>query len=408
MTAALARLKKKQKRLRRIFLALLGLVLLAALLFAGRGSASARAYSHEEQAALDALEDAVEEMLQSLDTKELQKYLASLSEFKGVSLKDKILSVITGDFALDYSSLFQSVVGLVWKEGQAMLPAFAVILAVAILCGILNSAKNGFLQSTTSDIIHFVGYLSVGAVVLASLIGVLNAGFSAISGMKKQMEIVYPILLTLMAASGGTVSVGVYRPAVAFMSGAISELFTTVVMPAAVIVIVLAFVGNLTSDVKTEKLGELFKSVSKWLIGLTLGIFSIFLTVQGITSAQYDGLSLRAMKYVISGSVPFVGNFLSGGMDVVIAGSALIKNAIGSFALFMLAGTVLKPLLHFAAFQLFLRVCAAVTEPVGGKISSFLTSVAKDSGYFVAALLCVAFLYFLTLVLLICSTGAIY
>ncbi len=407
MTAAIAYYRKKQKRIRRIFLILLGIVLAVAAVCAGRVK-SARALTSKDEAAMQALEDAVEEMLGELDTKELEKYLSTLSEFKGVSLKEKIVSLVTGDYTLNYSSLFESVVGLVWQEGQSMLPAFAVILAVAILCGILNSAKNGFLQSTTSDIIHFVGYISVGAVVLSVLIGVLQAGFSAITGMQKQMEIVYPILLTLMAASGGTVSVGVYRPAVAFMSGTITKLFTAVVMPAAVIVIVLAFVGNLTEDVKTEKLGELFKSVSKWLIGLTLGIFSIFLTVQGISSAQYDGLSLRAMKYVISGSVPLVGNFLSGGMDVVIAGSVLIKNAIGSFALFMLAGSVLKPLLLFAAFQLFLRLSAAATEPVGGKISSFLTSVAKDSGYFLAALLCIAFLYFLTLVLLICSTGAIY
>lgn len=408
MITQIARLKQQRKKIRRIFLVVLALLLTLIAALTARSVRSARAYSSEEEAATEELENAIEELLASLDTEELQKYLNTLSEFKGVSLKEKLMSVINGDYSLNYSSLFESIIGLVWEEGKTMLPAFAVILAVAILCGILNSAKNGFLQSTTSDIIYFVGYISTGAVVLASLIGVLNAGISAVTSMKKQMEIVYPILLTLMAASGGTVSAGVYRPAVAFLSGAICELFTTVVIPAAIIVIVLAFVGNLTNDVKTEKLGELFKSVSKWLIGLTLGLFSLFLTVQGITSAQYDGLSLRAIKFVVSGSVPIVGNFLSGGLDVVLVGSVIIKNAIGSFSLFLLAGTVLRPLMLFAAFQLFLRLSAAATEPVGGKISAFLTSVAKDSGYFLAALLCIAFLYFLTLLLLICSTGAIY
>ena len=408
MITQIARLKQQRKKIRRIFLVVLALFLTLIAALTARSVRSARAYSSEEEAATEELENAIEELLASLDTEELQKYLNTLSEFKGVSLKEKLMSVITGDYSLNYSSLFESIIGLGWEEGKTMLPAFAVILAVAILCGILNSAKNGFLQSTTSDIIYFVGYISTGAVVLASLIGVLNAGISAVTSMKKQMEIVYPILLTLMAASGGTVSAGVYRPAVAFLSGAICELFTTVVIPAAIIVIVLAFVGNLTNDVKTEKLGELFKSVSKWLIGLTLGLFSLFITVQGITSAQYDGLSLRAIKFVVSGSVPIVGNFLSGGLDVVLVGSVIIKNAIGSFSLFLLAGTVLRPLMLFAAFQLFLRLSAAATEPVGGKISAFLTSVAKDSGYFLAALLCIAFLYFLTLLLLICSTGAIY
>lgn len=368
----------------------------------------AAAYTEEEKQAQEELNNNIKNLLDALDLEELQKYLDSLSEFEGVSVKDKLSSVINGDFSLDYSSLAQSVLNLVWEELSMLMPAFAVILSVALLCGILNSAKSGFLHSTMSDIINFVGYISVGTVVLACLITVLSAGFSSVNAMKRQMEIVYPVLLTLMAGSGGAVSVGIFRPAVVFMSGGITELFSEIVFPSSVVVIVLAFVGNLSADVRTEKLGELFKSVNKWLIGLTLGLFSIFLTVQGIAAAQYDGLSLRAAKYAISSSVPIVGGFLSGGFDLVLAGSALIKNALGSFAVFLLFGTLLRPLLLFVAFQLFLRIAAAATEPVGGKISAFLSRLAGDLGYFIAGILCVAFLYFLTLMLLICSSGVIF
>ncbi len=386
------------------------LLLLAALLclLLGSGSPVRASAATADEEAMREFEARIDELLQSLDTEELQAYLDGLSQFRGVSVKEKLLSVITGDFSLDYASVFEATLALVWEEGKVMLPAFAVILAVALLCGVLNSLKNSFLQSTMSDIINFVAYISVGAVVLACLIGVLEAGFGAVAQMKRQMEIVYPILLTLMAASGGAVSAGVFRPAVAFMSGAVCELFTAVVLPASVVVVVLAFVGNLSEEVRTERLGDLFKSINKWLIGLSLGLFSLFLTVQGISAAQYDGLSMRAIKYVVSGSVPIVGGFLSGGLDLVVAGSALIKNALGSFSLFVLAGTLLRPLMLFAAFQIFLRLSAAATEPVGGKISSFLSRLAGDMGYFLAGLLCVAFLYFLTLLLLICSTGVIF
>ncbi len=374
----------------------------------GKEIISVTALTEEEQKVQEELGNQINDLLSALDLEELQKYLDSLSQFGGISVKDKLASVINGDFSLDYSSLGQSVLHLVWEELSVLLPAFAVILAVALLCGILNSAKSGFLHSTMSDIINFAGYISVGAVVLSCLITVLTAGFSSVIEMKKQMDILYPILLTLMAGSGGAVSVGIFRPAVVFMSGGISELFSAVVFPLSIVVIVLAFVGNLSSDVRTEKLGELFKSFNKWLIGLTLGLFSIFLTVQGIAAAQYDGLSLRAAKYAISSSVPIVGGFLSGGFDLVLAGSALIKNALGSFAVFILFGTLLQPLMLFVAFQLFLRIAAAATEPVGGKISSFLSRLAGDLGYFIAGLLCIAFLYFITLMLLICSSGVIF
>lgn len=369
---------------------------------------AASALTAEEEAAIEQLQEEVQKLLDALDTEELEAYLATLPQYEGSDLKEMLASIVTGDFSLDYSSLWQSVLALVWEEGKVMLPAFAVILAVTLLCGILNSVKNGFLKSTMTDIIHFAAYLSVGAVLLSVLISVLQAGFSAIGSMQRQMQIIYPILLTLIAASGGAVSAGIYRPAVAFLSSAVCEMFTAVVLPTSVVVIVLTFVGSLSDEVKTSKLGDFFKSINKWLIGLALGILGIFLTVQGITAAQYDGISLRAAKYLVSGSVPIVGGFLSGGLDLVLAGSALIKNAVGSFAVFLLFGAILRPVLLFAAFQLFLRLSAAVAEPVGGRISAFLSRLASDCGFFLAGLCCIAFLYFLTLILLVCSTGVIF
>ena len=387
---------------------LLIMLLLAAPVFLGGKAGEARAYTPEEEEALEEFQEQIEELLGALDTQELEEYLSSLSDFPETDLKKTLSSLLTGDFALDYSNLWEGAFSLVFEEGRTMLPAFAVIMAAALLCGILNSAKNGFMQSTMSEIINFIAYLSVGAVVLSVLTGILQEGFSAMQAMQRQMEAVYPLLLTLMAASGGSVSAGVFRPAVAFLSSGLCELFSAVVLHVSVIVIVLAFLGNLSPDVRTERLGDLFKSVSKWLLGLTLGLFSLFLTVQGISSAQYDGMSLRAVKYLVSGSVPIVGGFLSGGMDLVLAGSALIKNAVGSFAVFLLFASFFRLVLLFAAFQLFLRLSAAVTEPAGGKISAFLSRLASDSGFFLAGLLTIAFLYFLTIVLLVCSTGVLF
>jgi len=394
------------KRRRIIFILLAVLLVLFSMFSMG----SIKAAAEEESGAngQEELLDGIGDLLESLDTEELQKYLDSLSDFRGISVKDKLLSIISGDFALDYSSLFGSIFSLVWEEFRSLLPAFAIILAVAILCGVLNSAKISFLQSNMSDIVSFVGYLAIGSVTLSCLIVALSSGYSALNSMRRQAEIVYPILLTLMAASGGAVSAAVFRPAVAFFSGGVIELFSAVVFPCAIVVIVLGFVGNLTEEVKTEKLADLFKSIVKWISGLALGLFGTFLTVQGLTAAQYDGLSLRAAKYAISSGVPMVGGFLSGGVDIVLAGSAIIKNALGSFSVFLLLSTLLKPLVVLVGFQLLLRLSAAACEPLDGKFASFLSKTAGNVGYFIAGLLLVSFVYFITLLLLICSSGVIF
>lgn len=367
--------------------------------------------AHAEEGAMENGEEKLMEqidlLLNELDLSELQNYLDEFAQFKGVSVKEKLKEVLSGDFSINYKSLFDGILSLFWEEVSVLLPAFAMILAITLLCSVINTAKSDILHSSMSDIIYYISYLCVGAIVLSCLISVLNAGFDTVQQMKMQMQLLYPVLLTLMAGSGGVVSASIFRPAVAFLSSGIVELFTSVVFPVAILIIVLSFVGSLSDSFRLKKLSELFQSVCKWLIGLSLGLFSFYLTVQGITSAQYDGISLRAAKYAVSSSVPIVGGFLSGGIELVLAGSAIIKNAVGSFSLFLLVGTIVKPLMLFVSLQLFLRFSAAATESIGGRVSAFLSRLSSSLSYFIAGILCVAFLYFITVLMLVCSSGVI-
>ena len=86
-----------------------------------------------ESAANEELQENIDKLLEALDTSELQAYLNTLTEWKGVSVKEKIAGLITGDSSLDYSSLFSSVLELLWDEAKLFLPAAAVIIAVALL-----------------------------------------------------------------------------------------------------------------------------------------------------------------------------------------------------------------------------------------------------------------------------------
>ena len=57
----------------------------------------------------------------------------------------------------------------------------------------------------------------------------------------------------------------------------------------------------------------------------------------------------------------------------------------------------------------FLKLAAAVAEPVGdARIASFLSSLSGTVNYFTAGLLAVGFMYFVTMLLLICSSNALF
>ena len=128
------------------------------------------------------------------------------------------------------------------------------------------------------------------------------------------------------------------------------------IFPLASFICVLHMVGNMSSQVRLRNFSKLFGGIIKWILGVTLAAFTVFLTVQGITSATYDGLSFKAAKYAVSNSVPIIGGFLGSGFDLVVAGSVLIKNSIGSCGIILLALVLLPPLIRLVVCSLFMRL----------------------------------------------------
>ena len=290
-----------------------------------------------------------------------------------------------------------------------ILPAFACIMAIALLSGLLNALKSNGTATSSGEMPFLLLYLGALIPLLSVLINILSGTWSGIREMNKQMQLIFPLMLTLMAVSGGTVSAAVCKPAVAFFSTLISSILREVVFPFTIVIIVFSIAANLTKELKIDRFSAFFKGINKWVIGVSVAVFGLFFTLQGITAATYDGVVRRAAKYAIGNGVPIVGGFLSGGFDLVVAGSVLLKNALGSFAIFLMVAVLLEPLIVLISVNVLLRLTSAVTQSLGdGRISKILGDTADNLHYCTACLLLTAFLYFLCVMLLIFCTEALF
>lgn len=362
---------------------------------------------NEQSQTEERLQENIEKLLGELDLEALQAYVDSLDLWKGESVEARLIEYIKGG-AIDYESFGRQIAEVLFKNVREILPSFACITAIALLSGLMSTLKSGTLAATSSDMMFLINYTAA----LIPLIGVLTECFhgamSGINSMQKQMQIVYPLLLTLMAASGGTLSVSVCRPAVAFFSTTIVSTISSVVLPLTVTIIAFSMASNLTKELKISKFSAFFKSINKWIIGICISAFGIFFTLQGITAANYDGVVRRAAKYAIGTGIPIVGGFLSGGFDLAVAGSILIKNSLGSMSIFLMLSVLFEPLILLISVNLLLRFTAAITQPFGdSRISDFLGETAENLHYCTAGLLFTAFLYFLTIMQIVSSTEAL-
>lgn len=366
-----------------------------------------QACAQEKTTAEETLHDQAEKLLEELDLEGLQKYIQSLDGWAGENVTERLLAYIKGE-NFDYNAFGMQIREILFRNVREILPSFACIAAIALLSGVISGLKSGTAGAASSNMIFLISYAAALIPLLSVLTECFLVSLNAVQAMQKQMQLTFPLLLTLMAASGGTVTVSVCRPAVAFFSTSIVSTVSSVVFPLTVTIIAFSIAGNLTKELKISKFSAFFKSINKWIIGICISVFGIFFTLQGITAAAYDGVVRRAAKYAIGNGIPIVGGFLSGGFDLAVAGSILIKNSLGSMSIFLMISVLFEPLILLVSVNVLLRFTAAITQPFGdSRISDFLGETADNLHYCTAGLLFTAFMYFLTIMLLITSTEAL-
>lgn len=354
------------------------------------------------------LNESIKEQIERLDLEALQNYLNGLDGLSERNVVERLLSYIGGE-KVDYAGFGKQILNVLFAKVGDILPAFACIAAITLLSGLINALKSGINGHTSAEMIFLIAYGAALIPLLAVLTECIEDCVQCVSSLQNQMQLIFPLMLTLMAASGGTVSVSVCRPAVGFFCTTIVAVIHKVVFPITVTVILFSLAANLTKELKIGKFTAFFKSINKWIIGVCVSVFGIFFTLQGITAATHDGIVRRATKYAIGNGIPIIGGFLSGGFDLAVAGSVLIKNSLGTMGIFLMITILFEPIVLLIAINLLLRLTAAITQPFGdSRLSDFLAETADNLHYCTAGLLMTAFMYFLSIMLMVYATEALF
>lgn len=360
---------------------------------------------------LEDINQNISDLLNDLDLSELQKYLdentdSYLLKF-GSTAGEIVEYLIHGNLSTDYGGYLSELFSIIFKNIIALIPAFAEITAVALLSAIVSSAEGNILGKSTSKIVHLACYSLIILILASMLTGIVTNCITCVNRIKRQIEIITPILATLTVLTGGTSSAAIYQPSAIFLSGGAVEIVSGFIFPAAIAVIVLNFMSKLNPQMSFSGVTTFVKSIMKWVIGITVTVFSIFITMQSSASSLFDGIIFKATKYVVSNSVPIVGNFLSSGFDMLSSAGLLIKSSVGLCGIILLLFEIIAPIIALAAFSLILKLVGAIVQPIGENVLyQLLSDLSKDIEYFIAGLLTVAFMYSLVIMLIINSANS--
>ena len=360
-----------------------------------------------QQVYADELSDSIQQELDNLDLSQLENFYNEVVSGGNSDFATVLGNMLSGNFGSDYNSVYEYMFNAILSDVFETMPLFISVIAIAILCSVVQSIKSAFLSDGVSEIIFFVCLLSIILLLSAEVASIWLSAKNIIQNIAILNEIMSPVILTLMVASGGTVSASVYKPTVAFLTNGIINVITYAVFPLIGLMIVFSVINCFSGSVKLSKFSDFITGVIKWIIGLSFTVYGLFLSIQGISGATFDGISAKAAKYAISNSIPLIGGYLRDGFDLMVAGSVLIKNAIGVVGVFALFYVIVSPVIHMAAVSLLFKLTAAVSEPLSDSaIPNLCMGFSKGITYVTVAVLTVGFMLFVTVLLMIFSANA--
>lgn len=370
---------------------------------------SAVAYANDNETEED-LEDTVTSTLDDLDLSSYQSFIDELEKEDNISIKQLINDILHNKNQIDFNYFYKFAIGTLFKEFKNILPKLAIIISVVLLFGVLQKLVSNFNKQSTKKIVFISCYGVVLSVLLYMVSDVIMSTIKTINILSRFVDLTFPILLTLVTALGGNVSVSVYQPLVLVFSGGIFKIITLVVLPLFYICFVFGIIGNLSDDLKLSKFAKTAKKTAEWVLGIVFSLFITFLTAQGITGASFDSIAAKGAKFALSSYVPVVGNYLKEGFDIILAGCLIIKNAFGLCAIIILIFIILLPIIKLLLIVFGLRLTSSILEPVSdSKFSEVLYCTSDSLMILVTILVCVFFALFIFIMLIIysCNMGVI-
>lgn len=350
----------------------------------------------------------VDSQLDSINIDELKGFWEKISNdyggFLPESQKGSLYEFLKGEKSFSFKEWVSGFIKFIFHEFIVNGKLLGSLILLTVFSMFLQSLQNSFEKSTVSKVAYAIVFMVLIIIALNSFHVAISYTQDAIDTMISFIMALIPLLLALIAASGGIVSAAFFHPVILFLMN-ISGLFIQyVVLPLLFLSTLLSIVSTLSENYKVTQLANLLKNWSIGLLGTFLTIFLGVISVQGASAAVTDGITLRTAKFITGNFIPVIGRMFTDATDTVISASVLLKNTVGIAGVAILIIIAAFPAIKILMIAFIYKFAAAILQPLGGgPIITCLDIISKSVIYVFAALAIVSLMFFLSITVIIAA-----
>lgn len=339
---------------------------------------------------------------------DVDNFLSSAKEyasevFPEIKTEDVLEKIINGSLFED-ENLVQKILGIFTKEIKTSLSLVLKIISVSILCSLLKNIQSHN-ESSVGEVAFYICYLFVVTLVINSYVEIATLCSDTMTKLNDFMNILTPLILSLLVANGSIASVTIMQPVLILMTSLTNTLITKIILPIIFISMVINIIGNISENIDVSKLPSILQKTSVWTVNFILGIFIGILSLEGTLAANVDGLTAKTAKTVVSTVIPVVGKALSDATDSIIGAASITKNALGIVGVIAIVGIVCVPIIKALVMMFIYNISAALVEPLVDKRMSKCIADAGNAIKIIFALMSTVSILFIISITLMIKVG---
>ncbi|MDQ0269399.1 stage III sporulation protein AE [Cytobacillus purgationiresistens] len=353
-------------------------------------------------------QEIVDSQIDTLHLDELKQFWEDISnEYGGFlpeSQKGSLYDFIKGEKEFSFKQWSTGALKFAFHEFIVNGKLLGMLILLTIFSMFLQSLQNSFESSTVSKAAYAIVFMVLMIIALNSFHVAMEYSQEAIHKMISFIMALIPLLLALIASSGGIISAAFFHPVILFLMNTSGLLIQYVVLPLLFLSTLLHIVSALSDQYKVTQLANLLRNWSIGLLGMFLTVFLAVISVQGASTAITDGVTLRTAKFITGNFIPVIGRMFTDATDTVVSASVLLKNTVGIAGVAILMIIVAFPAIKILMIAFIYKFAAAVLQPLGGgPIISCLDIISKSVIYIFAALAIVSLMFFLSITVIIAA-----
>lgn len=313
-------------------------------------------------------------------------------------------SLLKGE-GVDTSSILDTFFNLFFKEIKIELKTFVRILVVIVLLAVINCLE--LEKGSIEKIVGVISFLVITSMILKNYIEMVELFKNTISNLTKVTEIVSPVLLTLLIATGEIVTSGIVGPVIMFLTSLSGVIVDFIVLPLLNITLVFKIISSISESINLDGLGSFFSKFAMWTTSIVFALVLGVLGLESTVTTSVDAVTVKTTQAAVSNLIPVVGKFVSDSAELLMGASEVIGKTVGTLGIVVIVVAVSMPAIKLFIISVIYSLLSGIAEILMKecKVTKIIGAFAKQYSTFAGIMVGIACVFVIALALAISLFG---